>query len=80
MTTMLDKAARALKLELYEQEDKARRARKRASIDTHALVRAVLEAIREPGECVLQNFRHDPAWSPSMWPEGIDAILNEKTP
>jgi hypothetical protein len=41
--------------------------------------RAALEAIREPGECILQNFRHDPDWSPSMWSEGIDAILNERT-
>ncbi len=69
--TMLEKAARAIKLELYEQEDKARRARKRASIDTHALARAALEAIRGMDSHGIDlNY-----WSERV----VDAILNEET-
>jgi hypothetical protein len=79
--TMLEKAARAIKLELYEQEDKARRARKRASIDTHALARAALEAIREPSEEVASVATYDEYdWAARNFTAMIDAILNEKTP
>lgn len=81
MTTMLEKMARAIHEEqrmpgeeLYDSLAEHQRD------DWRNTARAAFEAIREPGECILQNFRHDPDWSPSMWPEGIDAILEEKTP
>ena len=80
MTTMLEKAARAIKLELYEQEDKARRARKRTSIDTLALARLALEAIRVPGEAVASVAVYDEYdWAARNFTAMIDAMLNEKT-
>lgn len=81
MTTMLEKAARAIKLELYEQEDKARRTRKRTSIDTLALARIALEAIRVPDEAVASVAVYDEYdWAGRNFTAMIDAILNEKTP
>jgi len=84
----LEKAARAIKLELYEQEDKARRARKRTSIDTHALARVALEAIREPSVAVLvaggdvnlasYELHGGGAGSGEIYAAMIDAILNEE--
>lgn len=85
MTTMLEKAARAIKLELYEQEDKARRARRRTSIDTLALARVALDAIREPSGPVKyaatgDGWNHVESGIPdAIWSSAINAILNEKT-
>jgi hypothetical protein len=85
MTTTLEKAARAIKLELYEQEDKARRARKRTSIDTHALARVALEAIREPNDGPVEVVEIGVGWDYTqngirgVFARMIDAILNEET-
>ena len=85
MTTTLEKAARAIKLELYEQEDKARRARKRTSIDTHALARVALEAIRELNDGAVEVVEIGFGWDYTqngirgVFARMIDAILNEET-
>lgn len=92
MTTMLEKAARAMYARKYGDHDPwdeaaARMARlgmnRLANNQAEAVAdaRAALEAIREPSEEVAAVAKYDEYdWAARNFTAMIDAILNEKTP
>ena len=103
MTTMLERAARALVAELCLQDTGRVIPPEQVgftegleidyidqtSVDVGALVRAVLQAIREPDEAMIEQGRpeivgYDPEWDDAreragdVWQAMIDTILSDR--